>query len=241
MNHRSHLDGFIGGSAVVVPRGPRTRVALMGAGDIMQENWLYRQLHYLGAFPIFRNKPDVALDFAVEHLKKGICMVIAPQGKRIIKTPYQDYFDLAKEGKTGVGRMILALNGKVPVIPIYIHGAAEALSKGKIIPRFRSFISVSFGPPIYWHEYTRKNGWKRTDPDFYLTARKIVDKIMVKIRNLMIVQEEPLFNILEDKYGTTIDKISIPANKQRKFNKLIFKLARFPPEYLQNLIDSDFD
>ncbi len=38
INHRSHLDGFIGASAVVVPNGSRTRIALIGAGNLMQEN-----------------------------------------------------------------------------------------------------------------------------------------------------------------------------------------------------------
>ena len=56
-------------------------------------------------------------------------------------------------------------------------------------------------------------------------------------RYLMIAQEEPLFKLFENKFGITIVKISIPANKQKKFNKLVFNLSRFPPQYLQNLIE----
>ena len=240
INHRSHLDGFIAGSAVVVPRGPRTRIALMGAGNIMQENWLFSLLPYLGVFPIYPKKSELSLNYAVKLLKQGVGIVIAPQGKRIIGTPYHDYFNLAKEGKTGVGRLILALNGKIPVIPAYIHGAAEALSRGKIIPNFGSYISVSFGPPIFWHEYTRKNGWKNTDQDFFSTAREIADKIMVKIRDQMIIQEKSLFTILERSFGTTIDKITIPTSKKRKFDKLVFKLVRVHPRKLQRLLKSEF-
>ena len=240
INHRSHLDGFIGASAVLVPHGPRTRIALIGAGNIMQENWLFRLLPYLGAFPIYPKKPELALNHAAKLLKRGVGIVIAPQGKRIIGTPYHDYINLAKEGKTGVGRLILALNGKIPVIPAYIHGAAEALSRGKIIPNFGSYISVSFGPPIFWHEYTRKKGWKNTDPDFFSTAREIADKIMVKIRDQMIIQEKSLFAILERSFGTTIDKITIPASMKRKFDELVFKLLRVHPRQLQRLIKSEF-
>ncbi|MHA1968365.1 MAG: lysophospholipid acyltransferase family protein [Candidatus Hodarchaeales archaeon] len=236
INHRSHLDGFIAGSAVVVPHGPRTRIALMGAGNIMQENWLFGLLPNLGVFPVVPEKSELALNYAVKLLKKGVGIVIAPQGKRIIGTPYYDYLNLTKEGKTGVGRLILALNGKIPVIPAYIHGAAEALPRGKIIPKFGSYISVSFGPPIFWHEYSRKNGWKNTDPDFFSTAREIVDKIMVKIRDQLIIQEKSLFTILERIFGTTIDKISIPTSKKSKFDKLVFKLVKVHPRRLQQLI-----
>ncbi len=239
INHRSHLDGFIAGSAVVVPRGPRTRIALMGAGNIIQENWLFSLLSYLGVFPIYPEKSELSLNYAVKLLKQGVGIVIAPQGKRIIGTPYHDYFNLAKEGKTGVGRLILALNGKIPVIPAYIHGAAEALSRGKTIPNFGSYISVSFGPPIFWHEYTRKNGWKNTDPDFFPTAREIADKIMVKIRDQMIIQEKSLITILERSFGTTIDNIIIPISKKSKFDKLVFKLLKIHPRQLQRFINSE--
>jgi 1-acyl-sn-glycerol-3-phosphate acyltransferase len=240
INHRSHLDGFIGASAVVVPNGSRTRIALIGAGNIMQENWLFRLLPYLGAFPVYKKKSELALNHAAKLLKKGVGVVIAPQGKRIIGTPYHDYFNLANEGKTGVGRLILALNGMVPVIPAYIHGAAEALSRGKITPKFGSNISISFGPPIFWNNYTRKNGWKNTDSDFFLTAREITDKIMVKIRDQMIIQEKSIFTVLEHCFGTTIDKITIPISKKRKFDKLVYKLVRVHPRQLQQLIKSEF-
>lgn len=241
INHRSHLDGFIAASAIVVPRGPRTRIALMGAGNIMQENWLFKLLSYLGVFPIYPEKSEFALNYAVKLLRQGVGIIIAPQGKRIIRTPYHDYFNLAKEGKTGVGRLILALNGKIPVIPAYIHGAAEALPRGKITPKFGSYISVSLGSPIFWHEYIRKNGWKNTDTDFFSTAREITDKIMVKIRDQMIIQEKSLFTILERSFGTSIDKISIPTSKKRKFDNLVFKLVKVHPRQLQRLIQSEFN
>ncbi|MFX0117094.1 MAG: lysophospholipid acyltransferase family protein [Candidatus Hodarchaeota archaeon] len=241
INHRSHLDGLIAASAIVVPRGPRTRIALMGAGDIMQENWLFRLPSYFGAFPIYPEKPELALNYAAKLLNKGIGIIIAPQGKRIIRTPYHDYFNLAKEGKTGVGRLILALNGKIPVIPVYIHGAAEALPRGKIMPIFGSYISVSFGPPIFWQEYSRKNGWKSTDPNFFSTAREIADNIMVEIRDQMILQEKSIFAILEQKFGTTIDKINIPTSKKGRFDKLVFRLARVHPRQLQRLVETELN
>ncbi len=241
INHRSHLDGFIAASAVVIPRGPRTRVALMGSGNIMQENWLFRLIPHLGGFPIYPENSEVALGYAVKLLKKGVSIIIAPQGKRIIKTPYHDLLDLASEGKTGVGRVILSVNGKIPVIPAYIHGSAEALSRGKLIPKYGSYISISFGPPIFWHKYTRKNGWKNTDPDFFSAAREITDKIMIKIRDQLILQEKTLFTILERIFGTSIDRITIPHTKKRIFDKLVFKLVRIHPNKLRNFINSNLN
>jgi 1-acyl-sn-glycerol-3-phosphate acyltransferase len=240
INHRSHLDGLIAGSAVVVPREPRTCIALMGAGNIMQENFFFRLLPYFGAFPIYPEKPDIALNFAAKLLSQGIGIIIAPQGKRIIRTPYDDYFHLAKEGKTGVGRLILALNGKVPVIPAYIHGAAEALSRGKIIPKFGSYISISFGPPIFWDEYSRNGGWKTTDPDFFSAAREITDKIMDKIRDQLLIQEQSLFTILERSFGASINELSIPSSKKSTFDRLVFKLVRAHPKRLQQFLKSEF-
>ncbi|MHA2231911.1 MAG: lysophospholipid acyltransferase family protein [Candidatus Hodarchaeales archaeon] len=210
MNHRSHLDALILASALVAPYGSRTQVAMMASGKAMQSNWFFGLMRFLGAFPVFQENPEPALAFARKSLKRGIGVVIAPQGKRIRSTPYHDYFNLTKEGKNGVGRLVLAFNGKVPVVPAYIRGSAEALSLGRFIPRFGSPISVSFGPPMYWSEYTRRDGWKQTDSDFFSTAREIADKIMNRIRDQLLIQEKDYFALFEQKFGKKTNEISIP-------------------------------
>jgi 1-acyl-sn-glycerol-3-phosphate acyltransferase len=238
INHRSHLDSLILASAIAAPYGTRTRAALMASGKAMQKNRFFGLTRFLGAFPVFREKPDEALAFARKSLKKGITVVIAPQGKRVRGTPYHEYFNLANEGRTGVGRLVLDFNGKVPVIPAYIRGSAEALSQGTIIPRFRSPLSVSFGPPMFWDEYTRKGGWNKTHPDFFPTAREIANRIMAKIREQLIIQEKHLFAFLECKFGASIDEICIPPERKRSFDKLVSKLLRIHPKQLQELIQS---
>lgn len=62
---------------------------------------------------------------------------------------------------------------------------------------------------------------------------------MVKIRDQMIIQEKPFFTILERSFGTTIDKITIPTNKKKKFDKMFFKLLRVHPKQLQRLIKTE--
>ncbi|MFX0184959.1 MAG: lysophospholipid acyltransferase family protein, partial [Candidatus Hodarchaeota archaeon] len=225
-NHRSHLDAFLIGSAIVNPYGKRTRLGFMGAGKVMQRNPFYRMLRFLGAYPVFPENPEPALHYSCKLLKEKTAIFIAPQGKRIQSHPYHDYFNLIHEGKTGIGRLILKMNGKIPVVPAYIHGSAEALSQGSVIPKFGSFISVSFSKPLFWHKYTRKRGWKETDSDFYTTAREIVDKIMHTIRDQLIIQEKHYFDLLKIKFGTTIDNIIIPPEKEAKFNKILSKLVK---------------
>ncbi|MHA2272322.1 MAG: lysophospholipid acyltransferase family protein [Candidatus Hodarchaeales archaeon] len=238
INHRSHLDAIVLASAVAVPYGPRTQLALMASGNAMRNNWFFGLTRFLGAFPVYKEKPEEAFDYAAKSMKKGIGVLIAPQGKRVLSTPYHDYFNLEKEGKTGVGRLILRFNGKVPVVPAYIHGSAEALSRGKILPRFRASLSISFGSPMYWHEYTRSGGWKNGDPDFYPTAREITDKIMVQIQKQLIIREKDFFVLLERKCGATIDNIVIHPNKKKEFDKMVFKLLQLHPEQLQKLVQS---
>lgn len=239
INHRSHLDALVLASAVVVPYGSRTQLAAMASGNAMRNNWFFGLMRFLGGFPVYKENPEEAFGYAAKSIKKGIGVLIAPQGKRVLSTPYHDYFNLEKEGKTGVGRLILRFNGKVPVVPAYIHGSAEALSRGKILPRFGAPLSISFGPPMYWHEYTRKGGWNNGDPDFFPTAREITDKIMIQIRKQLIIREKDFFVLLEHKYGTSIDKIAIPSNKRKDFDKMVSKLLRLHPEQLQELIQSE--
>ncbi|MFW9915732.1 MAG: lysophospholipid acyltransferase family protein [Candidatus Thorarchaeota archaeon] len=238
INHRSHLDALVLVSAVAMPYGSRAKLALMASGNAMRSNWFFGLMRVFGAFPVYKEKPEEAFGYAAKSLKKGIGILIAPQGKRVLSTPYHDYFNLEKEGKTGVGRLILDFNGKVPVVPAYIHGTAEALSRGKILPRFRAPLSVSFGHPLYWHEYTRKGGWSKADSDYFSTAREIADKIMMQIREQLIIREKDLFALLERKYGTSIDKIEIHPNRKQAFERMIFKLLQLHPEQLQELVQS---
>ncbi len=239
INHRSHLDALVLASAVVIPYGSRTQLALMASGNAMRNNWFFGLMRFLGGFPVYKEKPEEAFGYAAKSMKKGIGVLIAPQGKRVLSTPYQDYFNLEKEGKTGVGRLILQFNGKVPVVPAYIQGSAQALSRGKILPRFRAPLSVSFGSPMYWHEYTRKGGWNNGDPDFFPAAREITDKIMIQIRQQLIIREKDFFTLLERKFGAPIDNIIIHPSRRKKFDKMVFKLLQLHPEQLQELVQSE--
>ena len=238
INHQSHLDGFMVISAILSPFGPRNFLGFIASGKILLGTIAGRILLFLGAIPIFRENPRPALDYSSKSVLEGFAVLITPQGRRIHRTPFHDYFNLAEEGRTGVGRIVLTTNGKIPVMPVYIHGTAEVLRPGTIIPKFGSFISISFGEPVYFQQYSRKKGWRESNPDFYPKAREITDNVMNSLRNLFLSTEKYYLKLLELKFNKKIENITVSSDKQKEFNKFLHKLNRFPPTQIQELLKS---
>ncbi|MFW9996552.1 MAG: lysophospholipid acyltransferase family protein [Candidatus Odinarchaeota archaeon] len=237
-NHRSHLDTFAVVSALAKPFGPKRYLALMGAGNVLQEKLFYRLFHLFGVFPVFPERSQEAINYAAKTLEEKLSVFLAPQGKRIVKTPFHDYFDIIKEGRTGVGRVVLMTNGKVPVVPIYIHGTAEALRKGQVMPRFKSYISITFGKPLYFHEYAKQNGWTGQQQEYFAKAREIVDQIMLAIHDQLLKVEKYYFKYLEWKFKRSIEQISFSEKEERKYKRLLRELARVHPRQLQEFLKS---
>ncbi len=237
-NHRSYLDSLLLASAIFELYGKRTRVGVMASGKAMQNNPFFGLVRFIGAFPVFKEKQNAAFDYALRLLEEKTAVFITPQGKRIKSDPYHDYFHLVQEGKSGVGRIILKLNGKVIVIPSYIHGAAEAFSPS---PKLGAYISLSFCKPMFWNEYTRKGGWNESDPQFFEKSREIVDKIMLSIRDQMLKQEKQYFIFLNKKIGTEIEKIDIPPRKKVQFQKFLSTLNKIHPKKLLKYNETRFD
>ena len=238
-NHRSHLDSFLFASAIVYPFGNRTMCGLMASGKAMQEGML-GLLKYLGAFPVYPQNPAPALDYAARLLKENIAVLIAPQGKRIPSNPLHDYHNFIQETKSGVGRLILRFNGKIPVVPMYIHGSLEAFAHGKIIPKFKSFMSVSFCKPLSFTKFTRKEGWSDSDSSFYSTAHKISKQIMSSIKTEMLIQEKYFFEIIKRKFNTPLDKLGkldISSNSHLKTKRFFSKLLQYHPDELKKWIE----
>ncbi len=235
-NHQSHLDSVLFGSAIVKPHGSRDFLAFMASGKAMMENRFFGLTRYLGAFPVFKENPKPALNTTIKLLKHGYAVYISPQGKRIGRTPFHDFHNLAQEGRTGVGRIILKTNGKIPIIPFYLHGAYEALRSGQSIPRFKANISIRIGEPLIFKEYTRSKGWKESDPDFFPMAREIVDKIMWSIRFLMLIEEKYYFDVVERVFDAPLERIPIPSHKS-KHNRFLRKTTLLQREQLRKMLN----
>jgi 1-acyl-sn-glycerol-3-phosphate acyltransferase len=235
-NHRSHLDALIFASALVYPYGERTMCGFMGSGKAMQSNMFFGLVKYLGAFPVYPENPEPALEYAYKLLKENIAVFLAPQGKRIPSNPIDDYHNLIKEGKSGIGRLVLRFNGKIPVVPMYIHGSREALGLGKIIPKYNSMISISFCKPLFFTQYSRKEGWDNLTPEFYTTARKIVDRIMESIKDQMMIQEHNYFELLERTFKIQIKNAQVYYRVKSKINKFLFKLLEYDKVELKKFV-----
>lgn len=237
-NHRSHLDALIFASALVHPFGKRTACGFMASGKAMQNNFFFGLVRYIGAFPVYPDNPEPALDYSFKLLQENYAVFLAPQGKRIPSNPLHDYHNLISEGKSGIGRLVLRFNGKIPVVPMYIHGSHEALSSGNLIPKFKSFISVTFCKPLLFTQFTRKEGWDTSNPEFYSTARKIVNTIMISIRKQMLLQEKSFIKILERKFRIPFEKIQISSKLKPKVDLFLSKLLEYHPEDLMKYLDN---
>ena len=237
-NHRSNLDGIILGIAMAKSnKGSRRYLAFMGNGKALQENLLFRQMKRLGAFPVFRDTPESGLNYAIETLKANMAVAIFPQGGRVSRTPLADYQNLHQGGQTGVGRIILRMNGQIPVIPFYIHGSAEALGVGQKFPRWGAYLSIRFGKPMYFNQHSKSNGWIQNQV-FFKTSRTIADQIMGSIWDLLKEVEIDYLEFLERKLHIDVSKATtkISDEEERKFNKLLTRLAKVSPKEIKRYL-----
>ena len=234
-NHRSHLDTFLFASALVYPFGNRTACGLMTSGKAMEQKF-FRLVKYLGAYPVYSKNPKPALEYTHRLLEEKLAVIIAPQGKRVPSSPIDDYHNLIRDVKSGVGRVVLNFNGKIPVVPVYIHGSKEALDHGNIIPKMNSYISVSLCKPILFSKYQREEGWSDSDPEFYSTAHEISREIMIAIRDQMLIQEKYFFQIIKNNIDIPLERLSISPEIHSKAYLLIKKLLHYSPEELRQYI-----
>ncbi len=143
-NHTSHVDTGV----LLAALGPLAfRVHPAAATDYWFRNpvlgWV---LHgTLGAVPFDRNAQNVtrALGLPAEILRNGHSLIFYPEGGRSATGELRPF-------KSAIG--LLALASAVPVLPVYIQGAYEALPKGDSIIKHHP-VRVRFGPVIAIEPY----------------------------------------------------------------------------------------
>jgi 1-acyl-sn-glycerol-3-phosphate acyltransferase len=234
-NHRSHLDALTLGASILPPRGKRRYVATITPGQALDENPLFKLMRYLGAFPIDKTNPSLSLDYFYETLHHNLAILIFPQGGRMPRTPIEDYQKFSEEGRSGIGRLVIRTNGKVPVLPFYLHGTAEAMGVGSILPKFGSYVSVTFGEPMYFSEYSRDDGWTENG-EFFEVARRITNVVMEKIQELCYQTEKPFFEVIERKLGKSLSEIRLSGEQSKKLRRKLRKWSSHPPSAYQTLV-----
>lgn len=144
-NHCSHLDTC----AVLLACGKHaSMLRILGAKDYFFNSrirgWLFHT--FLGVIPFDRHvRFTEGLQLAIDALKSGYPLLVFPEGTRSPTGEMQQF-------KPGVG--LLAIEVGVPVVPAFIHGTFQALSRHKRIPT-RHKITVHIGAPIAPEPYKR--------------------------------------------------------------------------------------
>jgi 1-acyl-sn-glycerol-3-phosphate acyltransferase len=138
-NHSSHFDTPVALS--VLPERIRRKTAVGAAADRFyrrgKRTWWYSL--FFNTFPIVRGGGSATLDYAQELLQRGWSVVIYPEGTRSTTGDVRQF-------RHGVA--ILALEAKVPVVPIFTEGLRNVMPKGERVPR-PAAVSVRIGAPVW--------------------------------------------------------------------------------------------
>jgi 1-acyl-sn-glycerol-3-phosphate acyltransferase len=139
-NHSSHLDASI--IMITLPKEWREKTATAAAKDYFFDVWwrsAFTALVY-GGFPVERGAGERATDKAKELIGEGWSIIVFPEGTRSQDGWLQRF-------RHGTSRLALEMN--MPVVPIAIVGAYQAMPKGRSWPKpGRPPIRVRYGKPL---------------------------------------------------------------------------------------------
>jgi 1-acyl-sn-glycerol-3-phosphate acyltransferase len=135
------------------------------------KGWLTRKFfEATNQLPMDRAGGQASLDSlrsGLEVLQEGKLLGIYPEGTR---SPDGRLY----RGKLGVAK--LALNARVPVVPIAMIGTDKVQPIGRTIPNIRR-VGMIFGPPLDFSEYYDQAGDR-------FVERQVTDQVMEAIRRL---------------------------------------------------------
>lgn len=133
-NHTSLLDPPIVGAAC-----KKYLVNFMVKQELCEMPVVRHWSRSVECIPVRRGENSIkGIRESLRRLKQGKIVGIFPEGTR---SPDGSL----REAKTGTG--FLVASAKVPVVPIYVYGTAEALPKGKS-PKFWSKVGAIIGKPL---------------------------------------------------------------------------------------------
>ncbi|NED98269.1 1-acyl-sn-glycerol-3-phosphate acyltransferase [Phytoactinopolyspora alkaliphila] len=168
-NHLTVVDSFF------MPLVLERKVTFLAKSDYFTQPGLkgmFKRAFFggTGNVPVDRSgghASEPAVRTALQVLSDGNLLGIYPEGTR---SPDGRLY----RGKTGVARM--ALEAKVPVIPVVMIGTAEMQPAGRLIPK-RMRPGVRFGEPL---DFSRYEGMER---DRYV-LRSVTDEVMYALMEL---------------------------------------------------------
>jgi 1-acyl-sn-glycerol-3-phosphate acyltransferase len=153
VNHRSNWDVIVAGLTC-----PRT-LRFMAKAELFENKLFGTLIKHLGAFPVHRGQGDIgAIRAALKKLREHHVMLMFPEGHR-----------MRRQGrvKAKPGVAMLAIQAKVPVIPVYLSGEYKWMHR----------ITARYGEPITFEEYYGK----KPEPE---TLQNLSDGILDSIYQL---------------------------------------------------------
>jgi 1-acyl-sn-glycerol-3-phosphate acyltransferase len=163
-NHLSWTD------IPLIPLHLRHKVVYMAKEEYFKNPKMRWIVRFLGSFPVKRGEGDrQALRAAEEQLKKGLIVIIFPEGTR------SRVHTLAK-AHAGMG--MIALRTGVPVVPVAIWGSENALKK------FGAPITISYGQPIIFKPKGKKITREDIDEATETVMRKIAEMLPPEYRGV---------------------------------------------------------
>jgi 1-acyl-sn-glycerol-3-phosphate acyltransferase len=164
-NHISFVDSLF------MPLACPRPVVFLGKADYFESwrtRWFFRAANVI---PVRRQggpAGEAAILAGIEALKQGQAVGIYPEGTR---SPDGRLY----RGKTGVARM--ALEARVPVIPVSIRGTREVMPLDAKVPRLSGKVVIEFGKPLTFERYFDR-------PRDRFVLRSVTDEIMYEIMML---------------------------------------------------------
>jgi len=167
-NHQSFCDSLF------LPLSVRRRVTFLAKAEYFddpKQAWFYRAV---GQIPIRRGggeASELALETAAGVLDRRKVIALYPEGTRSLD-------EFVHRGRTGVAR--LALETRVPVVPVGLVGTTDVQPVGsKLLRPFKS-VGIRFGEPMMLTEADLN----AADGDEGLALRGFTDRLMAQLTEL---------------------------------------------------------